>query len=294
MAVARASSVPRLLSWSITSLRRAYATTTTSPSWTSTSSTPRRTNNPNLSRRSPSNRGPRAPPPDQSDQPRRKGLEGPPPAKNPQLDNPQLDNPRAQANFHIPTLAKDFVQRNGWLRTTPDVWQFLHETGIEYNNSKALRIWLGPEHRRITTNFSCNVQYSHKYILHPYHLQYLTPHQHPLTSALMAKYRQKLVDQQLWIYTLNRGGFTGVVKEITQRRLTGALASALEDLGHPGTGIRGTVIITLNDVLKAAHNPAHLFGQGVAQAIDREWKQHLWRKKASSARSPRAQRFGQE
>ncbi|RSL86984.1 hypothetical protein CEP52_015657 [Fusarium oligoseptatum] len=225
--------------------------------------------------------------------PEEKGLEGPPPAKNPQLDNPQLDNPRAQANFHIPTLAKYFVQRNGRLRTTPDVWQFLHETGIEYNNSKALRIWLGPEHKRITTNFSCNVQYSPEYILHPYHLQYLTPHQHPLTSAMMAQYRQKLVDRQLWIYTLNRGGFTGVVKEITQRRLTGALASALEDLGHPGTGIRGTVIITLNDVLKAAHNPAHLFGQGVAQAIDREWKQHLWRKKSDSARSPRAQRFGQ-
>ncbi|RSL60343.1 hypothetical protein CEP54_006807 [Fusarium duplospermum] len=293
MAVARASSGPRHLSWCITSLRRAYATTTTSPSWTSTSSTPTRTNRPNLSSRSPSNRGPQTSSPIQADQPRRKGLEGPPPAKNPQYDNPQLENPRAHTPFHIPTQAKLFVQSNGRLKTTPDVWQFLHETGIEYNNSKALKIWLGPESKRITTNFRCIVQYSPEYILHPYHLQYLTPHGHPLAPAMMAQYRQKLVDQQLWIYTMNRCGFNGVVKGITQRRLAGALASALEDLGHPGTGIRGTVIITLRDVLKAAHNPAHLFGQAVAQSIDREWKQHLWRKKSDPVRSPRAQRFGQ-
>ncbi|KAI8675232.1 hypothetical protein NCS57_00423500 [Fusarium keratoplasticum] len=287
MAVARASSGPRLLSWSLTSLRCAYSTTTTSSSSTSTPSPPPRTGKPNLSSRDPSNRGTRKSSPENADQPRRKGLEGPPAARN-----PQLDNPKAQTNFYIPAQAKFFVQPNGRLRTTPDVWQFLHETGIEYNNSKALRIWLGPEHRRITDNFSCSVQYSPEYILHPYHLQYLTPHQHPLTPAIMAQYRQKLVDEQLWIYTMNRGGFVGVVKGITQRRLTWALASALEELGHPGTGIRGTVIVTLGDVLKAAHSPAHLFGQGVAQAIDREWKQYLWRRKSEPVKSARAHRFG--
>ncbi|KAJ4307645.1 hypothetical protein N0V84_012589 [Fusarium piperis] len=289
MAVARASSGPRLLSWSITSLRRcAYSTTTTFPPSTSTSSPPPQTRKPNPSTRGPSSRGPRTSSPGKTDQPRRKGLEGPPLANA----NPQLNNPKAQAPFYIPAQAKYFTQANGRLRTTPDVWQFLHETGIQYDNSKALKIWLGPEHRRIVDSFSCNVQYSPEYILHPYHLQYLTPHQHPLAPALMAQYRQKLVDQQLWIYTMNRGGFVGVVKGITQRRLTGALASGLEELGYPRNGIRGTVIITLSDVLKAAHSPAHLFGQGVAQAIDREWRQHLWRKRQDPVKPARAHRFG--
>lgn len=206
--------------------------------------------------------------------------------------SPHSTNSKAHVPLYVPAQAKLFVHTNGRLRTTPDVWQFLHETGIHYDNSKALKIWLGPEHRRITENFSCNVQYSPEYILHPYHLQYLTPHQHPLAPALMAQYRQKLVDNPLWIYTMNRGGFVGVVKGITQRRLSGALASALEELGHPRTGIRGTVIITLRDVLKPAHSPAHLFGQGVAQAIDREWKQYLWRRKQERANPARAHRFG--
>ncbi|KAM0439583.1 hypothetical protein ACHAPT_000675 [Fusarium lateritium] len=281
MAVARASSGPRLLSWSMTSLCRAHSTTTTPPR-TSSSRPPPRTGRPNRSDRGRPNRAPQKFSPVNEERPRRRGLEGPPPANAEKATRP---------SFYIPVQAKHFIQFNGRMRTTPDVWQFLQETGIEYNNSQALRIWLGPDHRRIVENFSCNIQYSPKYILHPYHLQYLSPNQHPMTPALMAQYRQKLVDEQLWIYTMNRNGFVGVVKGITQRRLTGALVSALEDLGHPGTGIRGTVIITLGDVVRAANFPAHLFGEGVAKAIDREWRQYSGTKEPEPEPEPEKREY---
>ncbi|KAF4975969.1 hypothetical protein FZEAL_7321 [Fusarium zealandicum] len=276
MAVARASSGPRFLSWSMTSLRRVYSTTTTPSYNTQTqkppvdySQRPRKTNShiPSRVMRQQAARGAEQ----LQNQPQRKGIADPPPAN---ADRAKKKKLKARG-FYVPLNAQKFCTSKSGLQTTPDVWAFLNETGIEYNNSKAPMLDLGNEHRRIMENFSCSVQYSPKYILHPYQLQYLDPRRHPLTDAIIAKYQRKLAEEPLWVYVINRGGNAGIVKTITQRRITQSVWSALEERGYPRSGVRGTVIISLVNMQKAANFPAHMLGEAVAQAVEREWNAHL-------------------
>ncbi|KAM5346872.1 hypothetical protein ACJ41O_009877 [Fusarium nematophilum] len=168
-----------------------------------------------------------------------------------------------------------YLLPNGRLFTTPQNWQFLNETGIDYNNSHAGLLHLGPEQRRVTSNFACRVQYTPNYIMNPYHLKYLSPRGHPLAPAIRAKYQRKMEEEPLWFHVLKQSSHLGVVAGIASQRLAGAFWEAMRNLGYPGNGVRGTVIVVLRDTQRAANNPSHLFGQPVAQAVEREWKAHI-------------------
>lgn len=161
---------------------------------------------------------------------------------------------------------------DGKLLTTPDNWAFFQETGIEPDNGKTAKIYLGPENNRIMHNFSIRVTYSPLNILSPYHLPYFSPHDHPLADAIKSKYRLKLQQHPVWVYTNIMSDQPAIVRGVIARRLKAAFYTAMKDLGYPESGVRGTVGITIFDPAKAATNPAHLFGEALAKAVVKEWK----------------------
>ncbi|CCT70207.1 uncharacterized protein FFB20_02456 [Fusarium fujikuroi] len=176
--------------------------------------------------------------------------------------------------------ANDHVLPSGRLLTTPEVWSFLQETGIEYDNSKATRLHLGPDEQKVKVLFNCLVQYSPRYILHPYHLQHLRPGIAPMLPIIMSNYRRKLTEEPLWTYTICRGGGSTVVRHLMAKRLTGAFWRALKDLGYSMNGPRGTLMVTIHDPLKVAQAPAHIFGEAVAKQVKQTWEEeHMSQKR---------------
>lgn len=173
---------------------------------------------------------------------------------------------------HTPTSSH--ISSSGELRTTPEVWSFLQETGIEYDNSKAERLDLGPDTGKIKALFGCQIQYGTQYIMNPYDLHHLRPGGTAMLPMVMSKYRQKLEEQPLWVFTSAHGEHA-VVKSLTVKRLSGAVWAAARDLGFSMDGPRGTVLIKIYDPLKVDRAPAHIFGEAVAKAVQRRWQQHL-------------------
>ncbi|EXM09263.1 hypothetical protein NOF04DRAFT_8767 [Fusarium oxysporum II5] len=170
--------------------------------------------------------------------------------------------------------SNDHVLPSGKLLTTPEVWSFLQETGIEYDNSKATRLHLGPDEQKVKALFNCLVQYSPRYILHPFHLQHLRPGIAPMLPVIMSNYRRKLEEEPLWTYTICRGGSSNVVRHLMVKRLTGAFWTAMKDLGYSTNGPRGTLIMTIHDPLKVAQAPAHILGEAVAKQLKQTWEEY--------------------
>ncbi|KAH7176487.1 hypothetical protein EDB81DRAFT_772779 [Dactylonectria macrodidyma] len=186
----------------------------------------------------------------------------------------EMVNPhRRHGPMYVPQVAQAFF-RNGKLQTTPDVWEFLQDTGIEYDNSKSNNLPLAPEHKHIAQTFACRIKYSKFHILHPYHLIFLQPRGHPAMEGLKVRYRIKLKEQPLWIHFTAANGDTGLIRSIGQRRLLREFWLALEELGGrgPETMVSGTLILTMFDAKKAASAPAWQFGQALAAAVVKQYK----------------------
>ncbi|KAF7545062.1 hypothetical protein G7046_g9648 [Stylonectria norvegica] len=274
MAIARASSGAHLLSLPFASLRRLYSTATASP--TGSSGRPANSYAANSidvrSRASPANQSqsrgaPRSRPRNDthaeskqhsSGSQQRAGKKGPP--------------------LYIPVAASRFLSRNGKLNTTPENWAFLNETKIDFDHSKMVTLSMGEDHTRMVTDFALRVYFSPRNIMHPHHVAYLDPRQHPLGEAIRTKYRRKVAEQPLWLIMAAANSSPGLVRSIGQRRLTAAFWSAMGDLGyksHPAPGepsIRGTLYVLIHNSEKAANHPAHRFGEAMAKAVVRESK----------------------
>lgn len=95
-----------------------------------------------------------------------------------------------------------------------------------------------------------------------------------MLPAVMYKYRQKLEEEPLWVFTTAQGG-SAVVRSLMVKRISGAVWSAARDLGFSMDGPRGTVTIRIFDPLKVSRAPAHILGEAVAKAVQRRWRQHL-------------------
>ncbi|KAK7426813.1 hypothetical protein QQZ08_006714 [Neonectria magnoliae] len=281
MAIAKAPLCPRLLSWSLgASLCHAYSTAPP----TATASRRANTNiKPNTSQRasrseggsntSPKQARERAP---QEGRPRRSPAlttTGTSSEKNRKYNGANTDTKkRSGPPMFVPALAKKFI-RNGHLQTTPDVWEFLQSTGIEYDNSKTKLLSLGPGHIPITETFACKVTYSTSHIMHPFHLQYLAPNGHPLIEGIKAKYRAKKETQPLWAYFIGRNEQTNLVRSIAHGRMAYEFWTALnklEEKEDPERRATGTVMVTVYDSKKAASSPAVQFGKVLAEAVVRE------------------------
>jgi hypothetical protein len=91
---------------------------------------------------------------------------------------------------------------------------------------------------------------------------------------IMSKYRQKLEEEPLWVFTTSHGDHA-VVKSLMVKRLSGAVWAAARDLGFSMDGPRGTVLIKIFDPLRVSQAPAHILGEAVAKAVQRRWQQHL-------------------
>ncbi|KAF7536241.1 hypothetical protein G7Z17_g13077 [Cylindrodendrum hubeiense] len=278
MAIAPAPLAPRLLSWSLASLRRAYSTTPSTNATPPPNAIPQKTNAPrrepksqNSSRplqsqvrdRPPRNKTPRDASTAQSTA--RKPFE-----KNRKFDNTEKGQNRNN-KMYVPAAAKTFI-RGGKLQTTPDVWEFLQGTGIEFDNSKANSLFLAPEHRHIPQTFSCKFTFSKLHIMHPHHLFYLQPRGHPFIEGIKYKYRQKKETQPLWLYFIALNGDTGLVRTLGHRRLAREFWTALQELEDPNMKVTGTIIVTMFDSKKAASSPAVQFGKPLAEAVVRQHK----------------------
>ncbi|CEI60846.1 hypothetical protein FVEN_g12699 [Fusarium venenatum] len=170
--------------------------------------------------------------------------------------------------------SQSHISSSNQLYTTPEVWSFLQETGIEYDNSKAEGLDLGPDTQQIRALFGCQIQYGPLYILHPFDLQHLRPGGSSMLPVVMSKYRQKLEEEPLWVYTTSHGDHA-IVKSLITKRLSGAVWRAAKDLGFSMDGPKGTVIIKIFDALRVSQAPAHILGEAVAKAVQRRWQQHL-------------------
>jgi hypothetical protein len=166
------------------------------------------------------------------------------------------------------------ISSSGRLYTSPEIWAFLQETGIEWDNSKAERLDLGADERQVNALFGCQIQYGPHYILNPFDLHHLRPGGSSMLPAVMYKYRQKLEEEPLWVFTTAQGG-SAVVRSLMVKRISGAVWSAARDLGFSMDGPRGTVTIRIFDPLKVSRAPAHILGEAVAKAVQRRWRQHL-------------------
>lgn len=275
MAIAPAPLCPRLLSWSLASLRRAYSTTPPANATNQNTNNPRRDskgqNGPRPSQnqardRPPNNKKPRDP------------SAAPPMARKPFEKSRKFDNMnkgQSQASkMWVPSGAKRFI-RNGRLQTTPDVWEFLQTTGIEIDNSKANFLSLAPENRHITDTFSCKLMFSKYHIIHPHHLIYLQPRGHPFIEGIKSKYREKKEKQPLWLYFIPRNKDTGLVRSLGHRRLAREFWTALEELQDPNMKVTGTVLVTTYDGKKAASSPAVQFGKALADAVVRQYRRSV-------------------
>ncbi|KAJ3522094.1 hypothetical protein NM208_g13005 [Fusarium decemcellulare] len=272
MAIACASSGPRLLSWSIAPLRRVYSTSpTNSPKKADSSSTPRNTN----PKASAKKQAAHDQPSENIIQQRWKELAVK--DRNTVISAKKKAAPPKirLSRFYIPEPARNHVFPKGQLRTTPEVWSLLHETRIHYNNSKAEHLDLGEDHDRILRNFGCEVKYSPLHIVHPYHLQCLRPQGHPMMPTLISKYRRKVVEEPMWIFSMHRGPTSGVARSMPLARLTKAIWEALKVQGYPDNGIRGTVLLYTLTPTRSLRFPAHVLGEAVATAVQKEWKKHL-------------------
>ncbi|KAG8671527.1 hypothetical protein FPOAC2_04871 [Fusarium poae] len=180
--------------------------------------------------------------------------------------------------------SQSHISSSNQLYTTPEVWSFLQETGIEYDNSKAEHLDLGPDAQQVRVLFGCQIQYSPLYILHPFDLQHLRPGGSSMLPVVMSKYRQRLEEEPLWVYTTSHGDHA-IVRSLTTKRISGAVWRAAKDLGFSMDGPKGTVMIRILDVLRVSRAPAHILGEAVAKAVRRRWQQHL-REIAKKKRPP--------
>ncbi|CAM1502135.1 Fc.00g041190.m01.CDS01 [Cosmosporella sp. VM-42] len=200
--------------------------------------------------------------------------------------------------MNIPQQARRFIHgKDNLLKTTPDTWAFLQETGIEYDNSKASTLYLGREDAaRISNDFTTRVMFTSRHIMHPHDLEYLDPREHPLTETMKAKYRKMIKDEPLWVIMTSANAQPGLIKSIGHRRLKAAFWTAMNELGYerfpePGAPcISGTLLVTIRDTAKAANSPAQIFGKAVAEALHRErikQEQPRTRTENRDTRSPR-------
>ncbi|KPA41190.1 hypothetical protein FLAG1_05930 [Fusarium langsethiae] len=174
--------------------------------------------------------------------------------------------PQSQSHSHI--------SPSGQLHTTPEIWSFLQETGIEYDNSKAERLDLGPDTRQVNALFGCQIQYGPHYIINPFDLHHLRPGGTSMLPMVMSKYRQKLEEEPLWVFTTSHGEHA-IVKSLMVKRLSGAVWRAAKDMGFSMDGPKGTVMIKIFDPLRVSRAPAHILGEAVAKAVQRRWQEHL-------------------
>ncbi|QPC69906.1 hypothetical protein HYE68_000658 [Fusarium pseudograminearum] len=166
------------------------------------------------------------------------------------------------------------ISPSGQLHTSPEIWSFLQETGIEYDNSKAERLDLGSDSKQIQALFGCQIQYGPYYILNPYDLHHIRPGGTAMLPMVMSKYRQKLEEEPLWVFTTSHGDHP-IVKSLMVKRLSGAVWRAAKDLGFSMDGPKGTVMIKVYDPVRVSRAPAHILGEAVAKAVQRRWQQHL-------------------
>lgn len=263
MAIARAAPGAKLLTFSTGPFCRLYSTASSSQN--TGDRRPRK--NGNLSRWSPSEEqatgSPRA-------QPQTQPRNGP---------NSIGKKPKAKQPFMaVPSAAKKFASHNGRLKTTPENWAFLQENHIEYDNSIARKIDMGVENTRIINDFTTRAFWSPRHILHPHHLQYLDPRDHPLGEAYRAKYRRKVREEPLWVIMMDQNDDVGLTRSMAKRRLTAAFWTSLKELGYerfpePGAPqIRGTLLVKIANAKAAANFPASRFGEAAAAAVEKQWK----------------------
>ncbi|KAH7158035.1 hypothetical protein B0J13DRAFT_543388 [Dactylonectria estremocensis] len=291
MAIASALRAPRLLPLSLAFLRRAYATTNaTAPPPPSPPSSPQHAKD--TPKRNRKDQVPRFDSAHRRAAQGAKGLARTPRrgqsqdsfgtpstiGKHPDLHRKSERDilHKQHGTMYVPQVCQKFI-RNGRLQTTPDVWEFLQETGIEYDNSKSHILPIAPEHRHINQTFACKVKYSKLHIMHPYHLTFLQPRGHPFMESLKVKYRTRQKTRPLWLNFINHNADTGLVRSLGQRRLRREFWVALEELGgcDPEMKLSGTIMVSMYDAKKAASAPAWLFGKALADAIV---KQHKWDK----------------
>lgn len=159
--------------------------------------------------------------------------------------------------------------------TNPAGWEFLQETNLEYDTSKCKRLTLKRDDTHIYKTFACNISFSDQYIIHPFHFYMLQPWGHPLAENWKNKYREKVRDQRLWLHFFTTPGPSQVVRGVAKRRLTREFWAALEELERENPGLsrlKGTLLVELKDLRKAAAVPAAQFGQAVAAAVMEERK----------------------
>lgn len=171
-----------------------------------------------------------------------------------------------------PAAIRRFVLADGTLRSTPGVYEFLRMQEIEIDNSKTTRV----PSAVIRNEFDAVASYSPKHIMNPFHLLYLSPEGHPMVEAIKARYRRKKEKEPLWLIMQSQNGQTGLIKSLGQRRLSAAFWRAMAESGvsrwrsTEGTPIKGTVIVSLFDTLKASNKPADEFGKALAESVIRE------------------------
>lgn len=95
-----------------------------------------------------------------------------------------------------------------------------------------------------------------------------------MLPMVMSKYRQKLEEEPLWVFTTSHGDHP-IVKSLMVKRLSGAVWRAAKDLGFSMDGPKGTVMIKVYDPVRVSQAPAHILGEAVAKAVQRRWQQHL-------------------
>ncbi|KAI5464168.1 hypothetical protein BGZ63DRAFT_377121 [Mariannaea sp. PMI_226] len=171
---------------------------------------------------------------------------------------------------YVPLDAQKLIV-GGELRTNPDVWEFLQDTNIQWDTSRAKRLPLSPQNRHIYHTFACNISFSDEYIMSPYHLNRFLPWGHPLRERLKCIYRDKLENEPLWVhFIMKRADTSSIVHSVARRRLSWWFWSQLEELERKEPNLsrlKGTIFVELNDLRKAARAPAVQFGKAMAEAV---------------------------
>ncbi|UNI24358.1 hypothetical protein JDV02_010110 [Purpureocillium takamizusanense] len=178
---------------------------------------------------------------------------------------------------YVPEKVKSFVMNDGKLLTTRENWIFFLKHDIEPDNGRMSQFFAGPDLQKVRKDFNVSLAFSPKHILHPHDLQWFDPRGHPLVAMKKADYARKASEQPLWIMVTTFGAGPAVVRNLTQRRLTRAVHTALEAMGYqsatglsPTKEIRGTFWAIMHDPVKAAKHSAERFGEVVAAALDKE------------------------